>query len=43
VSVPLYLDHNVRAAVAAGLRRRGVDVLTAHDDGAAELDDESLL
>jgi predicted nuclease of predicted toxin-antitoxin system len=43
VSVSLYLDHNVRAAVATGLRQRGVDVLTAYDDGAAELDDEALL
>ncbi|MBU4273522.1 MAG: DUF5615 family PIN-like protein [Planctomycetes bacterium] len=37
------MDHNVRRAVAAGLRQRGVDVLTAHEDGAAELDDELLL
>jgi predicted nuclease of predicted toxin-antitoxin system len=37
------LDHNVRRAVAAGLRQRGVDVLTAYEDGAAELDDEPLL
>lgn len=43
MSVSLYLDHNVRAAVAAGLRQRGVDVRTAYDDGAAELDDEALL
>jgi predicted nuclease of predicted toxin-antitoxin system len=43
VSVLLYLDHNVRAAVVAGLRQRGVDVLTAYEDGAAEWDDETLL
>ena len=43
MSVSLYLDHNVRAAVAGGLRQRGIDVLTAYEDGAAELDDESLL
>jgi predicted nuclease of predicted toxin-antitoxin system len=43
VSVSLYLDHNVRAAVATGLRQHGVDVLTAYEDGAAQLDDESLL
>ncbi len=43
MSVALYLDHNVRRAVAVGLRQRGVDVLTAYEDGAAELDDESLL
>jgi predicted nuclease of predicted toxin-antitoxin system len=43
VTVPLYLDHNVRAAVAAGLRQRGADVLTAYEDVAAELDDELVL
>ncbi len=43
MSVALYLDHNVRAAVAAGLRQRGVDVQTAYEDGAAEWDDERLL
>jgi predicted nuclease of predicted toxin-antitoxin system len=43
VSVALFLDHNVRSAVAAGLRQRGVDVVTAFEDGSAELADESLL
>jgi predicted nuclease of predicted toxin-antitoxin system len=43
VSIALYLDHNVRASVAGGLRARGVDGLTAHADGAAELDDDLLL
>jgi predicted nuclease of predicted toxin-antitoxin system len=43
VSVPLFLDHNVRAAVAAGLRQHGVDIVTAYEDGSAEWDDESLL
>jgi hypothetical protein len=43
VSVSLYFDHNVRAAVAGGLRQRGLDVLTAYEDRAEELDDESLL
>ena len=29
MSLPLYLDHHVRAAVAQGRRRRGIDVRTA--------------
>ncbi len=43
MSAALFLDHNVRAAVAVGLRQRGVDVITAYEDGSAEWDDESLL
>jgi predicted nuclease of predicted toxin-antitoxin system len=43
VSVPLYMDHHVPSAVTAGLRRRGVDVLTAYEDGRAQADDEAIL
>ena len=43
MSVKLYLDVHVRRAVTAGLRLRGVDVLTAQEDGAREYDDASLL
>jgi len=43
VSVRLYFDVHVRRAVADGLRLRGVDVLAAQDDGAAELEDPELL
>jgi len=43
LSVPLYLDHHVHAAITEGLRRRGVDVITAHEDGAAEFEDEKPL
>ena len=43
MSVALFLDHNVRGAVAAGLQQRNVDVVTAYEDGSAEMDDESLL
>jgi uncharacterized protein with PIN domain len=43
VSVRLYFDVHVRRAVADGLRLRGVDVLRAQDDGAAELEDPQLL
>jgi len=37
------MDHHVHAAITERLRQRGVDVLTAHEDGAAQLDDEELL
>ena len=40
---PLYFDVHVPAAIAAELRRRGVDVITAQEDGTAELEDEALL
>jgi hypothetical protein len=43
VSVPLYMDHHVPSAVTEGLRRRGVDVLTAFEDGRAEASDEAIL
>jgi predicted nuclease of predicted toxin-antitoxin system len=43
VSVTLYLDHNVHAAIALGLRQRGVDVLVAFEDGYAESDDADVL
>jgi hypothetical protein len=41
--VQFYMDHHVPAAITAGLRRRGVDVLTAEEDGSAALDDDPLL
>jgi hypothetical protein len=43
MSVPFYFDHNVDLAIVAGLRLRGVDVLTAREDGRDTLDDERLL
>ena len=43
MSVALYSDVHVRAAVTEGLRLRGVDVLTAQEDGAATMDDPDLL
>src|SRR5579884_1049821 len=39
----LYLDQHVPRAIATGLRLRGVDVLTAFEDGASDLDDPALL
>lgn len=37
------MDVHVRGEVTEGLRRRGVDVLTAQEDGAGQLDDSVLL
>jgi len=42
VSLPLYMDQHVRSEVTDGLRRRGVDVLTAFEDGAAAWIDERI-
>ena len=41
--VSLYMNHHVPRAITAGLRLRRVDVLTAAEDDAAELDDPDLL
>ncbi|MEM6647035.1 MAG: DUF5615 family PIN-like protein [Bacteroidota bacterium] len=41
--IALYMDHHVPRAISTGLRLRGVDVLTAQDDGAQTLDDGALL
>ena len=38
-----YMDQHVRAEITQGLRLRGIDVLTAFEDGAAAIDDEQLL
>jgi hypothetical protein len=37
------MDHNIQAAITSGVRRRGIDVLTALEDGMDERDDELLL
>ena len=39
----LYMDHHVKLEVTKGLRLRHVDVLTAYEDGAHQLDDAALL
>ena len=39
----LYMDVHVPRAVTTALRMRAIDVLTAQEDGAAELDDGHLL
>jgi Domain of unknown function (DUF5615) len=43
VSVVLYMDVHIPQAITEQLRRRGVDVLTAHEDSAATLPDDELL
>jgi hypothetical protein len=37
------MDVHIPRAITNGLRRRGVEVLTAQEDGAAELNDPPLL
>jgi len=32
--ITFYMDHNVPRAITAGLRLRGIDVITAYEDGA---------
>lgn len=39
---PLYLDVHVPAAIAAQLRTRGVNVITAQEDAAMEFEDAAL-
>ena len=41
--LPLYMDVHVKAAITAGVRRRGIDVLTAQENGATRLEDTPLL
>ncbi len=43
MAVGLYMDVHVPRAIADQLRRRGVDVLTAIEDGRAADSDEQLL
>jgi hypothetical protein len=38
-----YMDHQVRAEITRGLRHRGIDVLTAYEDGRADSADSDLL
>ncbi|HVT29731.1 MAG TPA: DUF5615 family PIN-like protein [Lacipirellulaceae bacterium] len=43
MSVRLYMDVHVRRAVTQGLKRRGVDVVTAQEDERARSTDDVLL
>lgn len=41
--LPLYMDVHVPASITAGLRRRGIDVLTSQEDGSDRFPDDRLL
>jgi len=43
VPVAFYMDHHVPHAITLGLRLRGLDVLTAFEDGTSEVQDAALL
>ena len=43
MALAFYMDHHVPRAITLGLRLRGIDVFTAYEDGASELDDAALL
>ena len=43
MSFALYADHDLNAHIVAGLRLRGVDLITAFEDGRAEESDPNLL
>jgi len=43
MALAFYMDHHVPKAIANGLRLRGVDVLTAYEDGTSEYEDADLL
>ena len=37
------MDHHVHSAITLGLRRKGIDCLTAEEDGTARLPEDLLL
>jgi len=39
----LYMDVHVKAAITTGVRRRGIDIVTAQEDGSQRLEDAPLL
>jgi Domain of unknown function (DUF5615) len=39
----LYMDVHVKAAITTGVRRRGIDVVMAQEDGSQRLEDAPLL
>lgn len=43
MSTALFMDVHIPKAITVGLRSRGVDVLTAQEDGASTLEDAELL
>ena len=43
MALAFYMDHHVERSITIGLRLRGVDVLTAYEDGGDRLEDADLL
>lgn len=43
MALTFYMDQHVPKAITTGLRVRGVDVVTAYEDGAAAFSDPELL
>ncbi|MCL0061089.1 DUF5615 family PIN-like protein [Dehalococcoidia bacterium] len=43
MAIALYMDAHIPRAMTLGLRLRGVDVITAQEDNAADLPDSTLL
>ncbi|MBP6824083.1 MAG: DUF5615 family PIN-like protein [Acidobacteria bacterium] len=43
MSISLYMDVHVPFAITSGLRLRGIDVMTAQEDGTTRLEDDKLL
>lgn len=43
MAIAFYMNQHVPRAITVGLRLRGVDVLTAYEDGTSELNDPVLL
>ena len=43
MSLALYRDEHIRGGITRGLRRRGISVLTAQEDGASGIPDPALL
>ena len=43
MGIKLYMDHNVPRAITSGLVLRGIDVITAFEDGTHTIDDSALL
>lgn len=43
MAVGFYMDHHIPRAITSGLRRKGVEVITAEEDGAKRFHDSDLL
>ena len=41
--ISLYMDQHIPRAITVGLRLRGIDVITAFEDNASEMNDSELL